>query len=341
MNKLRKANSVLSAVGFVVVGILFLAASVIAMLSSSGGEYAKIDATIVEIEKTGTGEETSYQVYVDYTVDGKDYSHAPLNGWNSNMFEGDVIEVEYNTGDPTDVRTPGGTLTFLIFAAIGILAIVFGIRAAIRRSKTKTEDMDRLDRVDMSRFTQEQVESVLNNGEAKNSYYFHPEGKMTQNYLLEDSEQRIVYEAKADKLSLIKDTDYVFVNHVSGTTRPAAIGHTVSTSVGANSFFSTVSSSFTINGTDIWDYLSEKGFSLEMTLEGIRPIFKISRYGVALTDIVTSGVRTKNENSRLAKLPANGYYTFECGSSELDMLFLICFSLARIDLSIGGNTFGS
>jgi len=331
--KFKKAGSVVSSVFLILFGIVFAAAGLFMSLSS-GGDYADVQATITEIETEGTGEDTVYTVYVDYTVDGVDYTHVALNGYSSDMREGDIIEVKYDLNDPASARIKGLGIFTLIFVAAGLLAVFFGVLNIVRTSRLKLSDVGVITRTDASKFTQEQVDSVLNNDEERNSYRFHPAGGVTQDFLMEDSYARVVYEARVKKNGFIKDTDFDFINHLTGTTRTVSISFVTGTSVSLGRKQSMHGTYFTINGINNWEYLNDKGFDIVMQMNSILPSYKVSRYGVEIADIEISGIQSKDGRGVLSKLPVQGNYTVSCRASDIDMIFLICFSLSRASVNV-------
>lgn len=93
--------------------------------------YLPATATIVNIEEEWTGggdtegSNYTYHVFINFTVDGKEYN-TELGEYNASMNEGDTIDIVYNPEDPTKVQTAGAT-TYIILFVIGILFEIAGI----------------------------------------------------------------------------------------------------------------------------------------------------------------------------------------------------------------------
>lgn len=332
LNALRKFGNIRNAVGFIIIGLFFAVVSVL-ILSSPKEDLVSATATISAIEVSyDENNERTFSVFVDYSADGKEYTHVELGSYSSSMHEGDTVDIGYDPADPTHVQALGGDSLVFIILAVGVLAVVGGVLSLIKSIKQKTRDMNEYNQVNTADIPQEKIDAVKDSDEPENSYFFHFGGKLNQDYILEDAEHRTIYEARLQKLVLIGDMNFDFINHISGVSRTVRIGHTVSTSVGMGNINVPTSSSFTVNGMNNWEYLASKGFGFDFGHVGIRPSFKVFHYGVEVAHIETSGAdlfEEKNTKNPLYKLPVNGYFRVDCRNSDLDMVFLTCFSIAR------------
>ena len=128
-----KIVRILFAIGILVVGIAFVIASVF-VLKAPKVERVETEATVVEINEDydSINETTTYEVFVDYEVDGKQYTHAEYGSYTTGMKVGDKVTVEYNPEDPSDVQAPGADNIPYIILAVGAVAVILGIVLLVR-----------------------------------------------------------------------------------------------------------------------------------------------------------------------------------------------------------------
>lgn len=100
--------------------------------------YAKTEAVIEKIEQIYAGEDEDghskyeYEVYVRYTVDGREY-HEKIGDYESGFKEGKTITLLYNENDPLDVHTESKTAgTVMMIAGPVVTLIILGF-AVFRR----------------------------------------------------------------------------------------------------------------------------------------------------------------------------------------------------------------
>ncbi len=126
-----------------VVSAVFLALTIgdIAKMNA----YPKTEAVIDDINVISSGdpdESDSYEVFVTYTVDGKDY-RSQLNHYDASYSVGKKIEVHYNPGDPAEILSAEFTpviislviwgLVFLVSAFLSVNVIIALIRSALAK----------------------------------------------------------------------------------------------------------------------------------------------------------------------------------------------------------------
>ena len=76
---------------------------------SNSEYYITLDARIVEIQKEVTYDEVNdetdvdYTVFVDYEYNGVKYEHIELGRHDTDMREGDVLQIEIDTREPGEV----------------------------------------------------------------------------------------------------------------------------------------------------------------------------------------------------------------------------------------------
>ena len=338
-NKFRKFQVIRFYTGLMLVGIVLSAISGFLIYKTATTTYQTVDATVTGCEEffdstaENENDRIKYRYSIEYRVGDKLYTDDSFGEFSEPMNEGDILEIRYNVNDPTEIASVGGDYIMYIVMAAGILAFIFGLIGLIKAVKRKSSDFNEYDRVDESSFSQEQIDSVKNSTEPQREYFFHYAGKLNQGYVLEDKNKEHAYEANVISFNPLKPFVFEFKNCVTGAAKNVSISHTVSTSIGSgNSGFSgtPISSSFKIDGKNNWDYLAENGFSFEMSLDGIAPCFTVRHYGVDVAYIKTEGTNAlRGKDSLIGKLPVNGLYSVRCRQSDLDMIFMVCVSIAR------------
>ena len=330
---IRKYKQLSFFFGLFIVGIAFTIIGII-MLSKPKVEGIKVDAKIVDIikEQTGTNvdgiPEFSYTVYVEYTdIEGRVHSRIEYPTHTDTMVVGDIIKVEYDSNNP-DVLVSNNTILDIILLVIGLGATALSIYKIVTVIKTK--DINEFNRVDMAKVSSEKIESVKNNHEEEKEYYFHFTGAGNQSYILETMDRHPIYEARCDKMGIISKYKFTFINHLTGKEEQHLVSHVVS-----ESFDNFVTSSkFKIDDVNVFDILGNAGYSLEPHLNGFKSYFDISRYGIKVAKIILAGTKAYKEgaSSILGDIPIKGMFQVYCKESDIDMVFLSCFILSKVDL---------
>ena len=92
--------------------------------------------TGIEREWNGTDsdgfDQYTYNVYVDYEVDGKKYEGAKYPAYDSSMKKGDKIEILYQTSDPTNIAEADIAGNAVLLIAIGAVVTAAGIVVGVR-----------------------------------------------------------------------------------------------------------------------------------------------------------------------------------------------------------------
>ena len=81
--------------------------------------------TITKISAYRNDNDSDYDVYVSYNVNGKDYENI-LNGYASNFYEGKKIKIYYDKDNPNKIGMKSLDLLFLIFPSIGLIFLIIG-----------------------------------------------------------------------------------------------------------------------------------------------------------------------------------------------------------------------
>lgn len=163
---------------------------------------------------------------------------------------------------------------------------------------------------------------------SKNKYFLKPTLKsIKQGTVLEDENGKIICEAKMLKFKLFGASPFEFVNNITGLKEEHKIGKTVTqTESGIAEIFST-KSSFKYDGKNIWDYLHEKGIRINSSMQSgkLGMTYDVSFEGNQIATIVTSSPKGKS------LITTDMYYDITCEEKNLDLVFLVAFSISRTD----------
>lgn len=118
-----------------VVPVLFVAAGIfLIVMGVRTTRFQKIydpaTAVISNIYRVDEGSDYHYDVFVKYTVDGKEYD-SELGSYNSSMREGQEVAILYDPADPVTI-VPAGNSQLIYFYVSGVIAIILGAVGAFR-----------------------------------------------------------------------------------------------------------------------------------------------------------------------------------------------------------------
>ena len=164
-----------------------------------------------------------------------------------------------------------------------------------------------------------------------NNYLLKPKtGTIKQGFFLEDKNNNIVYEGKMMKFKLFGASPFEFINHITNKTEEHKVGKTVT--IEENNGTGLVSalsrkSYFKYDGVKIWDYLHDKGIRIESHLSGdkIGMTHIVSLEGKEIATIASSTPKGKSI------VTTNLYYDVTCDEKDLDIVFLVAFSIAKTE----------
>ncbi len=331
---IRKYTQIVFFLGLFVVGAAFAVFGVIS-LGQPRVEGVEVEATIVEIvkEEVGTNAdgytEFEYTVYVDYTdKNGNAHTHVELPRHDDDMVVGNQVAAKYDPNDPDTLVGDDSLFLTIIFLAVGVVAAAFAVVKIVRTIRTK--DINEFNRVDMTTVSASEIESVKNSTEEQKEYYFHFTGEMNQSYVLETMERTPVYEAHCDKMGIVSNYEFTFINHFTGTSEKHLVSHVVTSSY--DNFVN--SSKFRIDNENVWDVLGKAGYSMDPHLNGFKSYFDVARYGIPVAKIELAGTKAYKEGAGkiLGDVPVKGMFKVYAKASDIDMVFLCAFILSKVDL---------
>ena len=154
-------------------------------------------------------------------------------------------------------------------------------------------------------------------------------GTIKQGSYLEDENNNIVYEGKMLKFSLFGSSPYEFYNHITNKKEEHKLGKTVTieeSNNGMTNIFAT-RSYFKYDGVKIWDYLHDKGVRLDTkpSSSKIGVTYIVSFEGKEIATLVSTTPKGKS------LITTNLYYDVTCDEKDLDLVFLVAFSIARTE----------
>ena len=139
-----------------------------------------------------------------------------------------------------------------------------------------------------------------------NKYLLKPKlNTIKQAFFLEDESGNTIYEGKMTKFSLFGASPFEFINHITNKVEEHKVGKTVTIEQGGNDLISFMSkrSYFKYDDKKIWDYLHDLG----------------------VATIASSSPKGKSF------ITTDMYYDVICEEKDLDLVFLVAFSIARTE----------
>ena len=226
--------------------------------------------------------------------------------------------------------------TNLIFLGAGIAAIFFSARGLKDVFTTTVEEKNYFDQVDTSKVDQSVIDQIRNNTKPLKDYYFHFCGKLNQSYILETTDRQPVFEFNCNKIGVVNDFIFTFKDHVSGSEDTHDVSHTITTSYGDESFSIIDKSYFKVDGKNIWEHISEMGYSIEPYLDTIAFSYRVNHYGVQVADIKAAGtniLEQYEDKGGLRNVPTiGGLYRVSCREDDIRAVAIICFAVSRVEI---------
>ena len=331
---IRKYKQLSFFFGLIIVGIFFTIFAIISLLQPKV-EGIEVEATIVDIKKEDMGTnadgytEFSYTVYVDYTDEfGNTHKRIEYPIHEDDMVVGNKITIKYDPNNPEKIVLDNSLISNIIFLVVGIGAIAFSVIKIMQTIKKK--DINEFNKVDMQNVSPEKIESIKNNQQEEKEYYFHFTGDGNQNYILETIDRKPIYEARCDKIGIVSNYKFTFINNLTKKQEEHLVSHVISQSY--DSFVT--SSNFKIDNVNVWDILGKEGYSLEPHFNGLKSYFDILCYGIKVAKIELAGTKSYKEgaNKLLGDIPIKGMFKIYAKERDIDMVFLSAFILSKVDL---------
>ena len=163
-----------------------------------------------------------------------------------------------------------------------------------------------------------------------NKYALKPKlGTIKQAFYLEDEKGNMVYEGKMTKFSLFGASPFEFINHLTNKTEIHKVGKTITVEHGGDDLISFMSkrSYFKYDDKKIWDYLHDLGVRIDSHLSDnkIGMTYTISFEGKDIATMASSSPKGKSF------ITMDMYYDVMCEEKDLDLVFLVAFSIAKTE----------
>ena len=161
-----------------------------------------------------------------------------------------------------------------------------------------------------------------------NKYLLKPKlGTAKERYFLEDENNNTVYEAGMLKFKLFGAAPYEFKNYATGNVEEHTVGKVITMEQGGNDIISFMSkrSYYKYDNVKIWDFLHDKGIRIDSkpSSDKVGMTYVVSFEGKEIATIATSTPKGKS------LITTDMYFDVTCDDKNLDLVFLVAFSIAR------------
>lgn len=154
-------------------------------------------------------------------------------------------------------------------------------------------------------------------------------GKMNQSYRMEDAEGHVIYEGNLTDFSLLGNSDYEFINHLTGERTLHKIGKTVTHKSGGMTLYST----FKLDGVDILEYLERQGMEFRLTsVNPLKPEFRLLQNGAVIMTCRLQLMAKRSDSEPGVKKSSNVIMTTK--ESLADYAFLCGMIVLKLDFSV-------
>ena len=320
---------------FVPVGIILIIVGVL-MFAFTPDEYDQTTGTVSHIERYEDADgTTTYDLTIDYTVNGKNYT-GTFSGEFGSTNEGDTVDVYYDPASPESISNTDSSRTIAVVLIVaGAASTAYGVFASYKAFK-KSKELD--DQIKAAAGTESMPEVVPVPKSELTEYYVRHDGVATKpGYIMEDEFRDPVFEAPMTKQALVGPRTFTFTNHATGETKDHEVGHTVSQTYG-DSLYS-MKSWFKFDGENIWDLLHARGVRISTDLTSIMPRIRytISINGTFAATVESSSkyVHEEDEAQHKVAIPVNGwYYRVWTNETDIETIFLTVFAISETEQAI-------
>lgn len=163
-------------------------------------------------------------------------------------------------------------------------------------------------------------------------YFFHPSEKKRLSYEMTDVDGKVVYEAKLTKFHHFKPFEYEFKNNIKGTHKKHDIGRSMNMDMGLRrGKGAQLNSYYSYDGLNIWTYISSNNVRMGFKNNTTYVVYLLNN-PIATITLVHPEFTLENELIDDKKFK-RGYYMVETMNMNLDVVFLIAFTMARTAIS--------
>lgn len=161
-----------------------------------------------------------------------------------------------------------------------------------------------------------------------NKYMLRPiTGTIKEGFTLVDESENLVYKAQMTKFKLFGASPFTFENHITNKTEEHTVGKILTVEESGVTGFLSTKSTFKYDGEKIWKYLHNKGIRINSKLSGnkIGMTYEITLEGNPIAVLASSSPKGKS------LITTGMFYDIECEEKDLDLVFLVAFSIARTE----------
>lgn len=321
------------AIAFLVIGLVAFAVGVFVRVTERNS-LLPVSATVSEIAYNDFDEPKD--IVVTYEVNGKTYE-SKLGYFSSSYKVGHTITLFYDPNDPSSVQTDERGFRDQAFLLGGVFFVLgaAGVLSSLRKVR-RLEDEKKLSSLS---FEEILLSENRPQREKAEPFYFQTDRKLFyQGYSLEDKFRHKMMDAKMLKHAIFSQCEFEFTDHDKKKSAKHLVGQTEVTSFDFGFFETVVRSTFSFDGKDVWKMLKELGVSVTIARTAADDVRFTVFYGaekVALIRRTSVFVHEEDEvrHSHRKHFLAQGFYRLITREEDLDLLFLIMFTLARTELS--------
>ncbi|MBQ8451605.1 MAG: hypothetical protein IJ538_02385 [Clostridia bacterium] len=333
---IRSFRSFWTAILFFVVGIVFVGLGIYFFISPDQGKtYKETTAVITEIGSETIGEDEIKFVIVKYLdAENNEHKDVRLNAFDSSWTIGKEIEIRYNVNNFEDIQRKGSQIVVpIVFVGLGSIAVFASIALFVKTLKLKKQrtpkEVDEKNQKDL--INDKQVENIKNT-----KLFFRFGGKMNQSYFVTNKEGEHVFECNLKWFNIFGFDKFEFVDNMTGNKKLFKMGKTSTSSASGGLPFvgDTLSSNFKIDGTNCWEYLSQKGYEVKHNLGGKTVVYyELVKNKKTVAKIVPANIKDPfNENSTNFLRMGKGCYRLEIIDANLADVVLTAFIISRTDM---------
>lgn len=307
-------------------------------------DYVSASAVITEVRElaeTDARGDPVKRAVVRFSVNGTEYGGL-LDDWDPAYAPGREARIQYDPKDPSRFESASrGFAIYLLTGGAAVLAI--GLFSLVRSRAQRKERQKMGPPADLP---------ASRPGERTRTLHFISGiGSGKGGCRLEDEEGRPVYEAVMTKRSLTADCTFEFIDSASGRsgthlvsrteTRKVSYGGGFSEAFGGTEFV--MRSTFSYDGTDVWDHLHGQGVRIRTEIDGRRITYRITRNGAEIGTAETVRLRDRKEDLRKteeekadpdARKRGTPAFLVRTREEAPDALFLALFAIQRTDAVI-------
>ena len=319
-----------------VLALICLGAGIYVSFFQSRG-FVKTTGEIISLREDGAGENTNYYPTVQYTVGGETYT-VELNQGSGSYKVGKSITVMYDPNNPATAHGGRGFGLYFIVVSVAILAVI--AVSTVKEKQSQKQAAELREANGQRGFT------PSTQGEERELYFLTDMGTPKYGHRIEDSDRRVLYEAKMTKFSLTTPYGFEVIDHEHGTVTPHMVGHEEETDWG-NSILLDNHYTFELDGMDVWKYLKQNGIGAETERmsDSIWPRYRVTRDGAEIAVIESSSQYVHEEDAAThsvkSKVATPGFYRIWTREQNLDAIFMVAMAFARTGaLNDEGGTIG-